>query len=92
MVLSLMNDKVSLELLNHFQNTGKIYYYPLSVERAANYSEIKNILGAAENLGEKNDILNFLQTLKSELVIFTGSFYFYDTVWHWMGTIASSID
>lgn len=92
MVLSLMNDKVSLELLNYFQNTGKIYYYPLSVERAANYSEIKNILGAAENLGEKNDILNFLQTLKSELVIFTGSFYFYDTVWHWMGTIASSID
>ena len=92
MILSLMNDKVSLELLNHFQNTGKIYYYPLSVERAANYSEIKNILGAAENLGEKNDILNFLQTLKSELVIFTGSFYFYDTVWHWMGTIASSID
>lgn len=92
MFLSLMKDKVSLELLNHFQNTGKIYYYPLSVKRAANYSDIEKILGVAENLGDKNDILNLLHTLKTELVIFTGSFYFYETVWHWMGTIASSID
>jgi len=91
-VLSLMKDKVSLELLNHFQNAGKIYYYPLSVERAAHYSDIKKILGRAENLDNKNHILNLLPALKTELVIFTGSFYFYDTVWHWMGTIASSID
>ncbi|HMB97897.1 MAG TPA: folylpolyglutamate synthase/dihydrofolate synthase family protein [Balneolaceae bacterium] len=90
--LSLMKDKVSLELLNHFQNAGKIYYYPLNVERAANYSDIEKILNRAENPGDKNEILNLLHTLKTELVIFTGSFYFYETVWHWMGTIASSID
>ncbi|MGF1670646.1 MAG: bifunctional folylpolyglutamate synthase/dihydrofolate synthase [Balneolaceae bacterium] len=90
--LSMMEDKVSLEILNHFQNTRKIYYYQLNAGRAAHYSVIKKYLKKAENLNDIENIPELLQSLKTELVIFTGSFYFYSTVMHWLGTDAASID
>ncbi len=89
-VLSMMDDKVSEEVLNPFQGCKRIWYYEMNSARAASVERVQKILKKSRLLTEKAVTDGFLNSLKSELVIFTGSFYFYHTVRHWMGNTATS--
>lgn len=87
-VLSFMKDKLTpaiAELWNHFDN---IYIYQMEGERAAAIDEMRLFFPAAQTFKSPEQ----LQTdqFKSELVIFSGSFYFYSIISNWMGAIASA--
>ena len=88
LVFTMMSDKMSPDTLSHFNNVRSVYYYPLNTPRAATvnqvYNELPNvgILNAEETLPDL-----WVQKYKSELVIFGGSFYFYETLMRWMGNI-----
>jgi dihydrofolate synthase/folylpolyglutamate synthase len=89
LVLSLMRDKLSAELVSELSEFGSVIYYPLKLSRAATEKEVKelmpeiSILDAEDSLPE-----SWVQKNKSELVIFGGSFYFYKTLMQWMENIA----
>ena len=80
--LSFMKDKVKPELLEKFKAFEPCYYFEMDADRAAKaedirpYLEIKTI--------EEATIKNLLHELNDEVVIFTGSFYFYSIVKRWL--------
>lgn len=84
-VLSVMEDKATKEFLSLFSEFKKIFYYPLPFERAATFAEINSVLHEVELFPiDGKTRSGLLENLKSELVIFTGSFYFYPYVKDWM--------
>jgi len=89
-ILSMMDDKISKEVLNPFRKCGNIWYYEMNSARSASVNRVQKFLGESRLLTDKAVSDGFLNSLKSELVIFTGSFYFYHTVRHWMGNTATS--
>jgi len=85
-VLVLMKDKINKRLLNQFSGFKKIYYYELLSDRSAPYQQVVEVLPQTEELPSrdtriKNEIIGHL---KSQLVLFAGSFYFYNTVRRWV--------
>jgi len=88
LVLCLMRDKVNPEVMKEFSEFKNIYYYSLGLERAANYNDIVQWLPDANPFPALNDHQSFRNDLNSELVIFAGSFYFYNTVRDWVSSIA----
>ncbi len=88
-VLSFMKDKLSPEVAGQWMPFKKIYLFEQEGDRAAKLQQMKEFFPHAKTL-HQNSIGDFLssETLKRELVIFSGSFYFYNTVRHWMGTEA----
>lgn len=85
-VLSVMKDKANKDFLGLFSDFRKIYYYPLQFERAAPLNEIAPLTDQSVELfpQQSHSRDRLLKSLKSELVIFTGSFYFYNCVKGWM--------
>ncbi len=86
-VLSMMADKAKKEVLENFQPYQNVYYFVTGKERSAEYDQIRETLPQAMCI--RNDrvaISRLLAHLKSELVIFAGSFYFYPQVKHWMAS------
>lgn len=84
-VLSLMRDKINKELITEFLEFKKIYYHELNTDRAATLADVKKWLPDVRSfpaVGSQKQLL--LEDLKSELVIFAGSFYFYPTVRDWL--------
>ena len=51
---------------------------------------MKKKFNDAEVLDSDETAVNLLSAVQSELVIFSGSFYFYNVVKNWMGTLASA--
>ena len=90
LVLSLMRDKISPEVMKEFSEFKNIYYYPLALERAATFDDITQWLPKANPFPTSDDHRKKLlqNDLNSELVIFSGSFYFYETVRDWVSTFA----
>jgi len=85
--LSLMKDKATTELLERFIDIRSVYYVEGGSARSATFEQICSILPQARRiLGMDPDLQLILASLKSELVIFTGSFYFYDQVQHWIAS------
>ena len=90
LVLSMMKDKLNHEISAILNDTGSILLYPLNTERGATKNELikyfpnGTLLTASESLPAE-----WIKKHKSELVIFSGSFYFYSTVRRWMGAIAA---
>jgi len=88
LILSMMKDKVNKPVLNAFSEFKKKYYYTLGADRAATLQDIQHgmehILPFPAN---PEDIKAKLCALKSELVIFAGSFYFYSIVRKWLTAI-----
>jgi folylpolyglutamate synthase/dihydropteroate synthase len=85
--LSLMKDKAIPELLENFQSYKYVYYIDTGTERCADCNQILSFIPQAkcfkfDNPGAKR----ILDGLKSELVIFAGSFYFYQQVKNWMAS------
>ena len=91
LVLSIMKDKVTRQLLNELSVFNKIFYHELGSQRAATMNQIKQYLPAVElfPVTEKQQKLIF-EEFETELVIFTGSFYFYSTVRDWIATFTDN--
>ena len=84
-VMGMMNDKISKEIIDQTLGFADRYFYKLEGDRAASLAGIpSHLYMKAMNDG---DVEYMLSELKTSLVIFTGSFYFYATVKDWMRRI-----
>ncbi|CAN5249215.1 folylpolyglutamate synthase/dihydrofolate synthase family protein [soil metagenome] len=91
-VLAMMGDKLNEDIGKQVSETGIVFYYSIKSERAASEKQMKFILADASKFPLRDDNMpadDWIQKYKSELVIFGGSFYFYQTVKQWMGNIAT---
>ncbi len=81
-VMGMMKDKISKEILDQTLGFSDRFFYKLEGDRAASLAGIPSHLHMkAMNEG---DVEYMLSELKTSLVIFTGSFYFYPIVKDWM--------
>ncbi|WP_234572131.1 bifunctional folylpolyglutamate synthase/dihydrofolate synthase [Rhodohalobacter sp. 614A] len=87
-VLSFMGDKLNAKIAELWNNFPNIYLYEMEGQRSATIETMKSYFPSARVIQNHN----FLHSdhFKSELVIFSGSFYFYNIVSNWMGAIASA--
>ncbi len=87
-VMSMMKDKAQKKMLEPFSVFKKNYYYRLEMERAADIALISPYLTNIKNLPPTEDeITEFFEGLTGQVVIFTGSFYFYGVVKRWISRI-----
>jgi len=84
LILSFMKDKLSDDLVAVLKKHKSIYYNAIDSERSADESMIKEQLSA--EIISDDGIQAQLNELKTSLVIFAGSFYFYPTVRRWIST------
>lgn len=84
-VLSFMSDKLNDHISNLWKKFPNIYLYEMNSPRAARMVQMRRFFPGAKIFSP--DLLNDQNQFKSELVIFSGSFYFYSTVREWMGTM-----
>jgi len=81
LVFSAMKDKLSPELMVFFEGFKQAYFIEQESERAAKWEDIKELIDAKLLTEDRKEII--LKELKTELVIFMGSFYFYPIVKRW---------
>lgn len=85
LVLSIMKDKMNKKMAKEFLDFQKIVYYTQTTERGARLAEIEQwlpqITPFPADLKTRNQLFD---KLKFEMVIFSGSFYFYPTVKKWI--------
>jgi len=86
LVFSAMKDKVTADFLDNFRDFGRRYFVEQSGERAAKFDDIKKQISTLR-MDESNAGI-ILNELKSELVIFMGSFYFYPIVRRWTQNVS----
>ncbi len=87
-VLSLMKDKVQKKIIYPFSVFKKNYYYVMNSERAADFPLITPYLSNLTSLPpSEEEIIDFFARLTKQVVIFTGSFYFYCVVKRWVSSI-----
>jgi len=84
LVLSILRDKITPEMMAEFSEFSNIYYYQLNLERAASFDDIDQWLPQAKPFPDDRRQQFFRNNFNSELVIFAGSFYFYATVRDWV--------
>ncbi len=82
-VLSYMSDKITDRIASQWSDFSNIYLHEMQLERAASIDRMKDFFpdGRAINISETN----YLHQFETELVIFSGSFYFYNEVSKWLG-------
>ena len=86
-VLSFMSDKLNAELARYWSQFPNIWLYSQKSERSASVEQMKKFFPKARVLNLSKD---GLPEFKTELVIFSGSFYFYSILSKWMGTGTAS--
>ncbi|RNC85769.1 MAG: hypothetical protein ED557_03060 [Balneola sp.] len=82
LILSLLNDKVNVELLSLFEDFEQVFFYKMDSERAASYEDINQILSCKPITEQSYHTI--LKEIDTEVVIFAGSFYFYPVVKRWI--------
>lgn len=82
-VFSMMNDKIASYLPTLFSDFTEIFYYSLPLDRAARFESFKSIIHSAKPL-PKERVSAVLSRLHTNNIVFTGSFYFYNTVKGWI--------
>lgn len=88
-VLSLMADKLNSELSSLLDEFNEVYFYELGSPRALKGSDFLKFYPSAKLLDSKEiPLKKNLVNLKSALVLFTGSFYFYSTATEWMESLS----
>jgi len=87
-VLSFMSDKLNADIAQYWNQFSNIWLYSQNSERAASIEQMKEYFPQSRvlNLSDKNGLPEF----KTELVIFSGSFYFYSILSDWMGSGTAS--
>lgn len=88
LILALMKDKLRSDLIAEFSEFKNIYYYQLNLERAATFDDINYWLPHAKSFPGNFNQQSPLKDFDSELVIFSGSFYFYEAVRDWVSNYA----
>jgi dihydrofolate synthase/folylpolyglutamate synthase len=89
-VLSFMDDKLTDEVAALWNRFPKLFYFVQEGERAASAERMKERFpGARQVFGIKEIFRTDPERSKSELVIFSGSFYFYEKLRRWMGTMSA---
>ena len=89
LILSLMEDKLTDESIEILKKYDQIYFVELSVPRALSFERFKKSFPKSiPLLLHENQFFQTLKYLKTELVLFTGSFYFYSTVSEWMESLS----
>ncbi len=88
-VLSYMKDKINEDIAAQWREFPTIKIVAIDSERAASIEEMEAFFVNAAPFDGINTLLSPTgDQPKSELVIFSGSFYFYEKVRRWMGTMA----
>lgn len=82
-ICSFMKDKDFPLLLSKFSAFKSVYYYDLNTSRSASFDDIVTFAPKSKELNESN-VEKVLNELRNDIVIFTGSFYFYPIVDKWM--------
>jgi dihydrofolate synthase / folylpolyglutamate synthase len=89
-VLSFMDDKLTGDVARLWNRFPRIRYYIQESKRAATRDKLEFYFPEAHEIRDFREIFNGNPELsKSELVIFSGSFYFYEKVRRWMGTMSA---
>jgi len=89
-VLSFMNDKLTQEVALLWNRFPRILYHVQDSERAASAERMEHHFPNAGQISDLKDVFRGKPELsKSELVIFSGSFYFYEKIRRWMGTMSA---
>lgn len=89
-VLSMMSDKLNEQLINEFSVFNKIFYHELNTQRAATLDQVQALLPTVRPFPvTKNEQKRLFEEFETELVIFTGSFYFYSTVRDWIASFVN---
>lgn len=86
LVFSAMKDKLNPEMFSHLKGFKKAYFIEQEGERAANLSDVTGNLEVELLTESQKEII--LNELKTELVIFMGSFYFYPIVKRWTENVS----
>jgi dihydrofolate synthase / folylpolyglutamate synthase len=87
-VLSFLKDKLNRETAGIWNQFPELFLYRMDSQRAASIDEMKAFFPGAKTIS-KDELIHENQ-FKTELVIFSGSFYFYTTVSKWMGTMIAT--
>lgn len=88
-VTAMMKDKLTNRVVKELEIVEKVYYYELNLQRSASYDEFKGVFGKSEQFLFSEEQVGFiLEMAKTQLVLFTGSFYFYSIVSEWMESLA----
>ena len=88
-VLSFMNDKLTDEVAHIWSSFPNLFLWQMKGERAADAVKMLHFFPHATLL--KTDQIKMDNLFETELVIFSGSFYFYHVVSSWMGTKSNSL-
>jgi dihydrofolate synthase/folylpolyglutamate synthase len=86
LIFSAMKDKLNPEMFNYLKGFKKAYFIEQEGERAAKFRDVKDDLQV--ELLDESQKENILNELKTELVIFMGSFYFYPIVKRWTENVS----
>jgi len=90
-VMSIMKDKAEKKMLEPFSVFKKNYYYKQDMERAADIAQITPYVTDIRSLPPtEEEIHDFFNGLTEQVVIFTGSFYFYGVVKRWISRIVTA--
>lgn len=87
LILSMLRDKLRPGVMKEFLEFKNIYYYQLNLERAATFDDINYWLPQVKTFPDDHNQPSFLDEFDSRLVIFAGSFYFYEKVRGWVSTL-----
>ncbi len=88
-VLSYMKDKLSQEIGEIWADFPNLFIFEMEGERSAKLAEMQALFPHAKYLDLSEKLTANL--FETELVIFSGSFYFYKAVSNWMGTETNSL-
>jgi dihydrofolate synthase/folylpolyglutamate synthase len=87
-IVTMMKDKLNDEVINILKECEHIFFFELNTPRALKFDEFHHILPHSKSLNSQEMTQKtFLNKFKSNLVLFTGSFYFYSTVIEWMESL-----
>lgn len=87
-VFAIMEDKLNKKMASEFSEFQKIIYHTLPLGRAAAFQDVQKLLPRVQAFPNRSTERNsLLKEIESELVIFTGSFYFYPTVRDWLSKL-----
>lgn len=86
LIFSAMKDKLSAEMMQLFKPFMVHYFVEQKGERAAKKEDVELFLKEIRLMNDVNAV-KILKDLRTELVIFTGSFYFYPIVKRWISKV-----
>jgi dihydrofolate synthase / folylpolyglutamate synthase len=88
-IFTMMGDKANNESLKPFAQFKNTVFWRSNSERSANPNVISQHLPDVI-VSNEEEIVQYIASLTSEFVIFTGSFYFYNEVRRWIHSIAAT--